>query len=237
MFDRLRKAFTRNAHSRPSLHDAEGAASEAPALGPVSVWAASQGLSFGSRAPGVVFSLKGTVGGRPWRLEVGRPSRPFIEGDELRARAELGVDPEVSVVVMNRVLKDALENEAYSVCTDSLQTAVGGGMTEEMRWLAMYEDVAWESAPRSLWAHWAVLASKPQHAPAWLHDDLVQRMLGWPAPGLAPAVPFVLALRGGKVYLRMQQGPGGLAGLRHATGIFTAAAESALECFAAAGSR
>ena len=59
-----------------------------------------------------------------WRLQLGRPTRDYIRGEELRARAELGIDDDVAVLVMNRPLKEALEKQAYQMYTDSLQTSV-----------------------------------------------------------------------------------------------------------------
>jgi hypothetical protein len=58
----------------------------------VSEWAATPGL-FSGKAAGTAFALQGKFGGKPWRMELGRPSRKYIQGEELRGRAELGVDP------------------------------------------------------------------------------------------------------------------------------------------------
>ena len=45
---------------------------------------------------------------------------------------------------MNRPLKESLEKQAYQIYTDQLQTSVDPNLPEEMRWLAMYDEVGWE---------------------------------------------------------------------------------------------
>ena len=132
MFDRIRKALARDA----AAASAPAEATTSPSLSPVSEWAATQGLGF-SQTGQASFGLDGHVRGRPWRLEVGRPSRKYIQGEELRVRAELGVDPDVVVLLMNRPLKALLEKQAYSMYTDGLQTSVNASLPEEMRWLAV----------------------------------------------------------------------------------------------------
>ena len=69
------------------------------------------------------------------RGEIGASNRDFIHGAELRLRAELGLDPGVFVLVINRPLRATLERMAYSQFTDSLQTSVDSSLTEELRWL------------------------------------------------------------------------------------------------------
>jgi len=231
MFDKLRKAFSRDSRLAPASASSSGG--EAGAQGPVSEWAASQGFAFSGHAGGAAFSLKGDVGGKPWRMEVGRPSRKYIQGEELRARAELGADPDIAVLVMNRSLKNALEKQAYARYTDGLQTAIDATMPEEMRWLAVYEEMVWESAPRLFWERYAVLADKREHALAWLDSALVRQLLDWPQPGPGPNVPFVMMMLRGKAYLRMQQGAGDMPRLQHAAQVFTSACESALGAFRA----
>jgi hypothetical protein len=229
MFDRLKKAFARDAISAPPA--GQGAATDSSMLGPVSEWAATQGFAFmptGSAA----FGLEGELAGRRWRLEVGRPSRKYISGEELRARAELGVDPDVAVVVMNRTLKEALEKQAYDHYTDALQTTVGANMPEEVRWLAMYDEVGWDSLPRMFWSRYAVITGAREHALAWIDPVLAQQLLEWPEPAPSPDTPFLLMLLRGKAYLRMQQGSGDLPVLQHAAQVLETACENALGAFA-----
>ncbi len=228
MFDRIRKALSREA--KPEAPADTPPPSGASAFAPVSEWAPSQGLSYASQPQG--FTLQGEVGGKPMRVEVGRSSRKYIQGDELRCRAELGVDPDVLVVLMNRPLKDALEKQAYSLYTDTLQTSVDPNLPEEMRLLAMYEEVGWDTMPRVFWTRYSVVADEREHAQAWIDAVLGKQLMEWPAPAPALDNPFILLLLRGKAYLRMQHAPMlHMPTLQHATAIFTAACEKALGAF------
>ena len=230
MFDRIRKVFQRE----PKEREGEPASSLSP-NGPVSEWAASRGMSFATGPLGHTVSMQGKVDGHPWSMELGRPTRDFIRGEELRARAELGVFDDVGALIINRPLKEALERRAYSMITDTLQTTADPRLPEEMRWLAMYDEVGWEGAPQPFWKGYAVLAAKREHALAWVDDALVDLILGWPAPAPGPQVPFMIVLLRGKCYLRMQYQPAQTGTLDHASAVFTAACESALGAFGTVG--
>jgi hypothetical protein len=225
MFDRIKKAFQRDAQERgvaiPSRR----------AHAPVSEWAASRGMSFSSAALGSTVSMQGKVGGRPWKMELGRPSRDYIVGEELRARAELGVFDDVGAMIINRPLKEALERRAYSMITDTLQTTADPRLPEEMRWLAMYDEIGWEGPSEAFWARYAVLSDSRENALAWVDDHLIELLMAWPDPSPSPKVPFMIVLLRGKCYLRMQYQPAEMATLDHATGIFTSACEGALAAF------
>lgn len=220
MFDRIRKAFSKGAkepHEGPPSHMAHG---------PVSEWAATQGFGFSvDGAQGI--ALEGKVGGKAWRIQLGRPTRNYILGEEVRARADLGIDGDVAVLVMNRPLKEALEKRAYQIYTNDLQTSVDTTLPEEMRWLAMYDEVGWDSLPRPFWDRFSVLTDRRENALAWVDPSLADLMLNWPAPAPSAEVPFMVLLLNGKAYLRMEYTPADLGTLQHAAQIFTSACESA----------
>lgn len=227
MFDRIKKAFSR-----------EAAAGRAPsgsglrlADGPMSEWAATQGFGFSADATGQGVALEGKVGGKRWRMELGRPARDFIRGKELRARAQLGIDEDLAVLVMSRPLKESLEKKAYQIYTDHLQTSVDPSLPEEMRWLAMFDEVAWDSLPEEFWDRFSVLSDRRESALAWIDPELAGVMLDWPSPPPSPEVPFMILLLRGKAYLRMEYTPANLATLQHAALIFSRACESALSAF------
>jgi len=228
MFDRIRKALSRDAKGR-----AEPPASQLPhgAQAPVSEWAASRGMSFASVPLGGAVSMQGKVGGRPWRMELGRSTRDYIPGEELRARAELGIDEDIASMVINRALKDTLERRAYSMITDTLQTTASPNLPEEMRWLAMYDEVGWETADDAFWRRYAVLADRRERAPAWVDAGLIELLLEAPQPTPESQAPFLLVLLRGKCYLRMQYLPAQTTTLEYAATVFTAACERALHAF------
>jgi hypothetical protein len=222
MLDRFKKAFSRHAQ------DTGETAAPSSQLGPVSEWAATRGFGFSVTGDGQGVALQGNVGGKPWRLQVGSSSRRYIRGEEVRARAELGVDEDVSVLVMNRPLKEALEKQAYQMYTDGLQTSANPNLPEEMRWLAMYDEVGWSALPREFWERYGVLSDRRESAIDWIDPALARLMLDWPEPAPAAEVPFMMLLLRGKAYLRMEYAPAVLGVLQHASLIFTSACERAL---------
>ena len=223
MFDRIRKVLGKPA--------APGrAATEAPsrfADAPVSEWAATQGLVFSADQTGSLV-LKGQIQDRPWRLERGRPTRDYIVGDELRARAQLGLADEIAAMVMNRALSERLEQAAYERSTDHLRTAIDDNLPQEVRWLALFEEQVWEDLPIEFWSRYSVYSDRPAMAKGWIDPRLADLMLQWPAPGPSDQVPFMLLLMNGKAYLRMEYRPADLPTLQHAALIFTSACEAAL---------
>jgi hypothetical protein len=223
MFDRIKKAFSREGKEAPH----EGPASHLT-HGPVSEWAGTQGFAFSVDGASQGIALDGKVSGKPWRLQLGRPTRNYILGQELRARGELGISDDIAVLVMNRPLKEALEKRAYQIYTDDLQTSVDTTLPEEMRWLAMFDEVGWDSLPREFWDRCAVLTDKRENALGWIDPSLAELILNWPKPAPSAEVPFMILLLNGKAYLRMEYTPADLMTLQHAALIFTSACESAL---------
>jgi hypothetical protein len=224
MFDRIKRVFSRESK--------EAGASVAPisqlGQGPVSEWAATHGFGFSVDGSGHEITLKGDVNGKPWRLQLGSPSRQYIHGEEVRARAELGVDEDVAVLVINRPLKEALEKQAYQMYTDSLQTSADPHLPEEMRWLAMYDEVGWNALPSEFWDRYGVLTDQRKNAVAWINPALAKLMVDWPEPASSAEVPFMMLLLRGKAYLRMEYTPADVATLQHAALIFTSACEAAM---------
>jgi hypothetical protein len=194
----------------------------------VSHWAQLQGLSYDRSKDRRNFSLAGVTAGRPWKMECGAPTRGFIKSKELLGRASLHIPEDVSVMLMNRPLKEALERRAYNLYTDTLQTTVDQNLPLEMRWLAMYEETAWAGLPKAFWTRYAVVADQSPHASSWLTPNLVDLLMSWPEPGPDSEVPFVMMLKRGRAYLRMQYTPDDLPTLEHAAVIFTAACDSAV---------
>lgn len=170
----------------------------------------------------------GAVGNKPWKIERGPSSRDYIRGEELRGRAELKINDDAAVLIMNRPLKDVLEHRAYKMYTDTLQTTAEPGLPEEMRWLAMYPEVGWDSLSNAFWARYAVMAEHRSDARIWLVPELAELLMSWPEPAPGAQVPFILILLRGKAYLRMQYAPADMPTLRHAATVFTSACESAI---------
>jgi hypothetical protein len=225
MFDRIKKAFSMGASKPP-----DDTPSQMP-HGPVSEWAGTQGFAFSVDGDGQGVVLEGKISGKPWRLQLGRPTREYIRGEEVRARGELGIPEEVAILVMNRPLKELLEKRAYQIYTDDLQTSVDSTLTEEMRWLAMFKDVGWDGLPAAFWERYGVMTDKREDAQAWLDAHLAKLLMNWQSAASTAEVPFMMLLLNGKAYLRMEYTPADLLTLQHAALIFTSACESALDAF------
>ena len=222
MFDRLRKAL----HLPGSPNAARPVSNQE-----VVRWAATQRLAVVPQAVDGHFDLGGDLNGHPWRLECGNPTRDYVRGLELRGRADLGVDPDAAVMVLNRPLQESLEGNAYNAITDTLQTTVNASLPEEMRWLAMFEEVTWPGLPASFRRHFAVVAERIETAQRWIHAPVVSQLLNI-VEGEGGAVraqsPLLLMLVRGKVYLRMEHTQRSLTEIAQATQLLLAAAQGAL---------
>ena len=227
MFKRIKRALSPGKTTPRPVSDAKPHSTG----GPESAWAGTQGWTFSADASGEEMAIEGKVGGKRWRLEVGRPARDFIVGKELRARTQLGIDQELAVLVMSRPLKDVLEKKAYQIYTDDLQTSIDSRLPQEMRWLAMMDEMGWDGPPAAFWERFSVYGDSRNTAPAWITPPLVRLLLEWPSPAPPADVPFMLVMLAGKVYLRMQYEPAILGTLQHAALIFTSACEAASSSF------
>ena len=218
MFERLKKVFAlRDAGSdRPDTADA------------VSKWAGTKGFVLTGPSEGTGFALSGKIGNKPWKLERGKSTRDYIRGEELRARAELQLNDDVAVLIMNRPLKEVLEKRAYAIFTDTLQTTADLSLPEEMRWLAMYPEAGWDALPPAFWKRYSVMAEKREQAMIWISPHLAELLMNWPDPATNAQVPFVLMILRGKAYLRMQYTPDDMPTLKHASKIFIYACESGI---------
>lgn len=204
-------------------------AEKSPAVNAVSLWAETQGLVYSGSSNGRRFVLSGTENERPWRVALGAPTRDFIHGAELLARAELKVNFDTAVFIFNRPLKEALEARAYGIYTDTLHTRGDASLLEEMRWIALYRGMRWDGLPKPFWADYAVIADDSEHAQDWVEPELADLLLSWPEANLPG--PFVMMLLRGKAYLRMQHTPGNMPTLAHATKVFRKGCESAVARF------
>ncbi len=227
MFDRLKKALSKDAlppapASKPDMHE------------DLVAWGLEHGLKGASTNDAKGFAMTGMTSGRAWTLECAKSSRDYIRGDELRAKADLKVNDDAVVLIMNRPLKNALETRAYSMYTDTLQTTADPSLPEEMRWLAMYPEADWPAMPRPFWNRYVALSDQLEHAVAWIDEDLMRLLVAWPQPAPDDQVPFILMMLRGKAYLRMQYTPGDMLTLEHATKIFTKACASAIATLAIA---
>jgi hypothetical protein len=172
--------------------------------------------------------MHGEVRGHPWKMELGRPKRDYIVGQELRGRAALNLRPHASVLLMNRPLLETLQRRAYGEFTDTLQTTVDPNLPEELRWIAMYDEhLAIKS--ESFTNRYGVVSESAQAPAAWMSEGLARALMVWPKPQVTPQTPLLLMLLNGKVYLRMECGDADPAVIAHASLVLKAACEAALD--------
>lgn len=165
--------------------------------GGVTPWAASR--QYGIRdVPGEGFVIDGRLGATPWRMEWGPSQRPYIKGQELRIRSELGLSPELQLVVMNLALQERMERDIFDQYVEGVQTRIDNQTPPEMRWLVMFPKVPGTDMPE-LRERYVALASSTNWLLQWLLGPLTQALAGLRAD---KETPMVLMIGRGRLMLR-----------------------------------
>lgn len=129
MFDALRKLVG-------GRNPMERAWSELPR------WAASQGWQWRGVSPEEGFVIEPMADAAPpWRIEWGASQRDYIEGFELRLRAELALPAALQVALFDRALHARLERAVFEEFVGDLHTRIDARTPPEMRWLVMLAKV------------------------------------------------------------------------------------------------
>jgi hypothetical protein len=188
----------------------------------ISAWA--QPKEYTLRAvPGEGFVIDGRLGATPWRLEWGPSQRPYIEGRELRIRSELGLSPELQVVVMNRALQQKMEKDVFDQYVEGVQTRIDNQTPPEMRWLVMFPKLS-GSEMGELRERYVALASVKHWLTAWLQGPLTQALS---AARVEPETPVVLMIGRGRLMLRTALAEADVAPLQGWLRLFEAAMREA----------
>jgi len=196
-------------------------------------WATERMLAYRVLGGGA-YVLDGRVLDRPFRAGCTASSRSYISGMELMARAELGLRPDVHVIVMNRALKrtlEALASSLFAEVTDALQTT-DKPLPEEVGWMSAYRDAGWPGPNADFWAQHAVLTDAPEAARQWLDEEGIALLQDTPDQ-LHADTPRLFLLTRGKAYLRMQlDRPGDSTTALYALDVFEHLSGRALHLFA-----
>lgn len=175
------------------------AGSTAPAKGweGIAPWAEGRQYSFrGVQSEG--FVIDGRLAATPWRLEWGPSQRPYIHGQELRLRAEMGLVPDLQLVLLNRVLQEQMEKDVFDQYVEGVQTRIDNQTPPEMRWLVMFPKLpSAEMGP--LRENFVALASIKAWLQKWMQGPLMDALAGL---RVDPATPLVLMIGRGRLMLR-----------------------------------
>ena len=147
------------------------------------------------------FVIDGRLGAVPWRLEWGPSQRSYVPGNELRLRAELGLQSDLQIVVLNRVLQEQMEKAVFDQYIEGVQTRIDNQTPPEMRWLVMFPKLSGGEMGKLKERFVAISSIKPWLV-QWLEGPLSAALL---AKGMDPALPFVLMIGRGRLTLRTAQ--------------------------------
>jgi hypothetical protein len=187
MLEGLKRLFSGSSGQADAGHDWEG----------VAPWA--QQRQYGFRVvQNEGFVVDGRLGATPWRLEWGPSQRPYIAGHELRIRAEMGLNPDLQVVVMNVPLQEQMERDVFDQYVEGVQTRIDNQTPPEMRWLVMFPKLA-EKDLGELAGRYVALSSIRPWLLQWLAGPLSQSLAALRAE---PSVPVVLMIGRGRLMLR-----------------------------------
>ena len=163
----------------------------------IAPWAASKQYTFRG-VHGEGFVIDGRLGATPWRLEWGPSHRPYIEGHELRLRAELGLGAELQLVLMNRSLQEAMEKAVFDQYVEGVQTRIDNQTPPEMRWLVMFPKMSEKELGR-LKDRFSGIASVKSWLLRWLDGNLAN---GLAVLRVDPGTPFIAVISRGRLTLR-----------------------------------
>jgi len=160
-------------------------------------WLRSRGLKHRS-VPGEGFVVDGQQAGTAWRLEWGPSQRPYIPGQELRLRAELGLGSGLQALLMTRRLAEKMEGDVFNRYVEGVQTRIDNQTPPEMRWLVMFPKLPGADLG-PLRERFVALGSSRRWLTQWLDGPLSGTLAAQP---LAPDAPLVLMIGRGRLMLR-----------------------------------
>ncbi len=172
-------------------------ATAAPGAEELLPWVESHQYSFRG-VPDEGFVIDGRLGPTPWRLEWGPSQRPYVPGQELRLRAELGLPSELQMVVMNRQLQEQMEKDVFEQYVEGVKTRIDNQTPPEMRWLVMFPKLA-GTEMGALREGFVALGSRKAWLQHWLQGPLTAALV---ARHLPASTPVVLMIGRGRLMLR-----------------------------------
>ncbi len=171
---------------------------------PIMDWAEARGAGFSQTRDGLGFLIEqpqATPGAL--RIEWGVSQRSYLPGFELRMRCEMGLHPDLQMMVLCRALMENLERAVFEAYTDTLKTRVDTDTPEEMRWLVMFPKFN-NASSQILRQRYGVVGVTKELSGAWLEGELGEALVQASQDLLPEGHPFVLMSMRGNLYLRTE---------------------------------
>ena len=163
----------------------------------VALWAEQRQYPFRS-VPGEGYVVDGRAAGTDWRLEWGPSQRDYLQGPELRLRAELPVSSALQLVVMTRALQESMEKSLFEQAVESVQTRIDSQTPPETRWLVMFRKLP-RTDMGALHDGFVAVSSMRNWLSMWLRGPLSAALA---ATATEPVSPLVLMMGRGRLTMR-----------------------------------
>lgn len=169
---------------------------------PIADWAEARNADFTQGSDAQSFLIDAPTGGPgPLRIEWGPSQRSYLLGPELRMRCELGLHPDLQLLVLCRDLMERLETAVFEAYTDTLKTRADTDTPEEMRWLVMFPKFN-PSASQTLRQRFGLVGVTKELLSAWVEGELGVALTQATQDVLPAGHPFVMMSLRGNLYLR-----------------------------------
>lgn len=165
-------------------------------------WGRRQGLAARPMSSGDGWGLVGALDEVPLMIEWGPAPNGEMQGPVLRFRLDAGLPPRLQMLLLSRHLAERLEREAYARLTAQQQTRLDPGLSEPMRWLAMYPPLTLP-VMRPLRDRFRAVAPTPWTVNGWLEGDLAEALDASKAWLPATQALQLMTLRG-RIELRLE---------------------------------
>ena len=195
---------------------------------PIQDWAEARGAQFTPTRDGLGFQIeqaKGLPG--PLRVEWGVSQRSYLPGTELRMRCEMGLHPDLQLMVLCRSLMENLERAVFEAYTDTLKTRVDTDTPEEMRWLVMFPKLN-NASSQLVRQRYGIVGVTKELTGAWIEGELGEALAQASQDLLPEGHPFVLMCMRGNLYLRTEMAEADLPQVQSLVRLLETAAREAL---------
>jgi hypothetical protein len=195
---------------------------------PIQDWAEARNAEFNQTRDGLGFLIeqpKAMPG--PLRIEWGVSQRSYLPGSELRMRCEMGLHPDLQMMVLCRTLMENLERAVFEAYTDTLKTRVDTDTPEEMRWLVMFPKFN-NASSQILRQRYGVVGVTKDLTAAWIEGELGEALVQASQDLLPEGHPIVLMSMRGNLYLRTEMAEADLPRVQALVRLLECAAREAL---------